>query len=236
MKAILLDLDDTLLDDRCATDKALSALLKFHRHALPEESDLQSRSRWRRLAGEHWQRFERAEVSFAGQRRQRVCDFLGSALDDAAADAAFEPYRQVYESSWALLPGVARFLQATALIPKVIVTNGEREQQLRKIRSCGLTSYIVGVVTPMDCGYWKPDPRIFLAAMRLLSVEAKDCLMIGDDLSKDIEPAKRLGMQALLVEPGLFGQRLVEQILKQFPESGVGELLPGLPSSLADSV
>lgn len=200
MKALLLDLDDTLLDDRGATRKAFSSFLASHRHTL--ESDVESvmLARWQSISRKHWPRFEQGEISFAEQRRSRVRDFLQQTMSDEEADTAFEPYLEAYEASWSLLPGVDHLLRQTASIPKVIVTNGERTQQLRKIEACGLTSHIVGAITPMDCGYWKPHRGIFLAALALLKVEPGDCWMIGDDPVRDIRPAEDLGMRAFLIE------------------------------------
>jgi FMN phosphatase YigB (HAD superfamily) len=36
----------------------------------------------------------------------------------------------------------------------------------------------------------------------MLRVNAHECLMIGDDVTRDIEPARRLGMRCFLVEAG----------------------------------
>ena len=123
-------------------------------------------------------------------------------MTDEEADKAYEPYGRAYEESWQLLPGVQEFLRRTTHLPKVIVTNGERSQQLRKARTLGLAEHVRGVVTPADCGYWKPHANIFLAALKLLRVHPGECLMIGDDPIRDIEPARRLGMRSLLVEAG----------------------------------
>lgn len=206
MKAMLLDLDDTLLDDRSALQAALSAFLSFHAQRLGNEPEAAALTRWQQLSTLYWQQYERGELTFAEQRRLRVSAFLNTSLSDAAADQAFEPYLQVYEASWVLLPGVAAFLKATAHLPKVIITNGEREQQLRKITACGLHTHVVGVITPGDCGHWKPDPGIFNAALTLLNQRAEDCLMIGDDARRDIQPAQLLGMPALHVAPGTLQQ------------------------------
>lgn len=202
MKAMLLDLDDTLLDDSAASKAAFSAFLAFHAPQLDAEPKVTALTRWQELSSLYWQQFERGELTFAQQRRRRVADFLRTPLNDEAADIAFEPYRQVYESSWALLPGVADFLQDTADIPKIIITNGEREQQLRKISACNLHRHVQGAITPMDCGHWKPHPGIFRAALQRLSQSARDCLMVGDDLRRDIEPARLLGLQTLHVVSG----------------------------------
>jgi putative hydrolase of the HAD superfamily len=200
MRAILLDLDDTLLDDRSATRAALDAFLSFHQSS--SHSREQLLASWRSIAVRHWLRYETGEITFAEQRRCRVREFLARPLSDEEADAAFLPYRTAYEQSWRLLPGVPEFLDRTKHIPKVIITNGERDQQVRKVEATGLLHHVVGVVTPSDCGHWKPHPNIFLAGIAMLRVNAHECLMIGDDVTRDIEPARRLGMRCFLVEAG----------------------------------
>jgi putative hydrolase of the HAD superfamily len=200
MRGILLDLDDTLIDDRSSTRAALEAFLVAHRFGDARREELLAK--WRTIAMRHWLRYEAGEVSFLEQRRCRVRDFLGRKLSDAEADAAFLPYASAYERSWTLLPGVAEFLARTRQIPKVIVTNGDREQQLRKVRATKLSDHVIGVVTPSDCGHWKPHPNIFLAGLALLGASAAECVMVGDDEVRDIEPAKKLGMRCFIVETG----------------------------------
>ena len=43
----------------------------------------------------------------------------------------------------------------------------------------------------------KPDPAMFVAALRALDVLPADAVMIGDDLDKDVRPALALGMRAV---------------------------------------
>jgi putative hydrolase of the HAD superfamily len=200
MRGMLLDLDDTLIDDRGATRVGLEAFLGAH------DFDQAGRDKhlvtWRAIAARHWLRYEAGEISYLEQRRCRVRDFLGRDLSDKEVDEAFLPYANAYERSWRLIPGVAAFLERTNHVPKVIVTNGERNQQLRKINATRLLEHVVGVVTPSDCGHWKPHPNIFLAGLAMLGVAAAECLMVGDDVVRDIEPARKLGMSCFTVEAG----------------------------------
>lgn len=179
---------------------ALEAFFAAHRLGIEDKERLLAS--WRSIAVRHWTRYESGEISFAEQRRCRVREFLGQALSDKEADEAFLPYLNEYERSWRLLPGARAFLERTRHIRKVIITNGDRDQQMRKIQMTGLTEHVVGVVTPSDCGHWKPHPRIFLAGLAMLGVSAPECLMIGDDELRDIEPARRLGMPHFRVEAG----------------------------------
>jgi putative hydrolase of the HAD superfamily len=46
-------------------------------------------------------------------------------------------------------------------------------------------------------GIYKPDLRIYEAAIAAMKVGARETLMIGDSLDKDCAPARRLGMQTV---------------------------------------
>jgi putative hydrolase of the HAD superfamily len=196
MKLLLLDLDDTLVDDRSAVQAAFGAFVEFH--ALKGAVDLLKR--WQEISRRHWACFERGETTFQEQRRARVREFLGQSFSDADADAAFEPFWRTYQSTLRVFPDVPDFLARTASLTKVVLTNGEREQQRTKVEMVGLGPHIREVITPMDCGAWKPDPRIFLEALGRYEASPSECAMIGDDELRDIQPALRLGMQAFGVD------------------------------------
>jgi putative hydrolase of the HAD superfamily len=199
IRALLLDLDDTLMDERNSVRKAYLAFIEFHRRELDASADLLL-PRWREIAIRHWLRFEHGEISFQEHRRERVREFLGRPFTDAEADAALAPYVAAYQASWRLFDEVPAFLRRTSAIPKIIITNGERNQQRQKVEHTGLSPFMRATLTPMDCDAWKPDPRIFLAATELLNVAPSDCAMLGDDEFRDIEPARQLGMKAFRVD------------------------------------
>jgi putative hydrolase of the HAD superfamily len=202
MRPILLDLDDTLVDDTKATAIAFDAFVETHRALLHDRDVASLLTQWRTVFAKYWIRHERGELSFVEQRRARVREFLGDDFTDTEADQALLPYLQAYEASWQLLPGVREFIERSANIPKVILTNGERQQQLRKVSAMGLLSHIAAVITPEDSGHWKPSPEMFLAAARYLDVAPSACIMVGDDPIRDIAPARALGMACFEVKRG----------------------------------
>jgi HAD superfamily hydrolase (TIGR01549 family) len=202
MRPILLDLDDTLVDDHGSTAVAFGAFVEAHHSVLGNRDVATLLLEWRSALAKHWVRYERGELSFLGQRRARVRELLGNDLTDADTDNAFVPYLEAYEASWQLLPSVREFLERSAAIPKVILTNGDRQQQLRKVAATGLLSHVAAVVTPEDCGYWKPRPEMFLAGAGCVDAATTDCIMVGDDPVRDIIPARALGMACFKVERG----------------------------------
>src|ERR1700746_389437 len=118
MRPILLDLDDTLVDDQGSTAVAFDAFVEAHRALLYDRDVAGLLNEWRTVFVKHWMRHERGEISFLDQRRARVREFLGKNLIDAEADEALLPYLRAYEASWQLLPGVKEFLERSADIPK----------------------------------------------------------------------------------------------------------------------
>jgi HAD superfamily hydrolase (TIGR01549 family) len=56
------------------------------------------------------------------------------------------------------------------------------------------------IVDSRSHGRVKPHPTIFQAALDALEVDARDAVMVGDSLEEDIEGARALGMDAILVD------------------------------------
>jgi HAD superfamily hydrolase (TIGR01662 family) len=54
-------------------------------------------------------------------------------------------------------------------------------------------------VSSYDHGYMKPHRSIFESALRQVSAQPDEAMMVGDSLPADIEGARRLGMRAVLV-------------------------------------
>lgn len=73
------------------------------------------------------------------------------------------------------------------------------EQRLKKF---GIRDYFDVIIASAEAGVSKPDPEIFLLAMRQAGCTPEDCCMIGDRLDNDIEPAGALGMKTIWVRQG----------------------------------
>ena len=58
---------------------------------------------------------------------------------------------------------------------------------------------IAAAISSSEHGYMKPHPSIFEAALRLLEVEPHEAVMVGDSFAHDIQGARHLGMQGVLV-------------------------------------
>jgi putative hydrolase of the HAD superfamily len=83
--------------------------------------------------------------------------------------------------------------------PLHIITNGFEEVQYGKLKNSGLGKYFTTIITSEAAGSKKPDPEIFLYALKEAGAEATESLMIGDDLEIDIAGARNLGIDQLFV-------------------------------------
>ena len=70
---------------------------------------------------------------------------------------------------------------------------------LRDFRSLGVLDLVDAVVSSVDIGYRKPHAKMFEAALALAGCAPSACVVIGDSEVKDIRPAVRLQMLAMLV-------------------------------------
>ncbi len=62
-----------------------------------------------------------------------------------------------------------------------------------------LERLVSGAISSSEHGFMKPHPSIFQAALDLLGVIAGEAMMVGDSPLDDIEGARRIGMQAVLL-------------------------------------
>ncbi|WP_048152143.1 TIGR02253 family HAD-type hydrolase [Palaeococcus ferrophilus] len=79
-----------------------------------------------------------------------------------------------------------------------IITSGPEYQRL-KLRVVGLDGYFDTIVTRDDVKAIKPEPRIFLEALKRLGVEPEEAMMVGDSLTQDVMGAKNVGMRAVWI-------------------------------------
>jgi HAD superfamily hydrolase (TIGR01509 family) len=56
------------------------------------------------------------------------------------------------------------------------------------------------IFTPKETKFSKPDKRAFLKVLEFFKVDPKEAMMVGDDIERDLVPAKNLGMKTILVD------------------------------------
>jgi putative hydrolase of the HAD superfamily len=78
-----------------------------------------------------------------------------------------------------------------------VLSNGNQEQQEKKVSQTGLGRYIDVVQTSDQLGVAKPDPRTFELACVRLGVPARAAVYVGDRLQVDALAATAAGLRGI---------------------------------------
>jgi 2-haloalkanoic acid dehalogenase type II len=219
VKALLLDLDDTLVPDYAAfleaVDDCAAALggpaglgAALHARArvrwgqAPDAAALEMRdmSSWEAL----WAPFPAGTETWADDFRLGAWhDALAEhGLDDRElAERLARSYREhrharcrPYDESVAVLESLRGRLRLA------VVTNGTEEHQRTKLDASGITGLFDAIVTSGTVGASKPDPRIFGAALDAVGCEPAEAAMVGDNPLRDIAGAQRAGLRGIWID------------------------------------
>lgn len=73
----------------------------------------------------------------------------------------------------------------------------------KRLEEFGIRALFDVVVSSGDFGKAKPDPEIFLEALKAAHCKPGEAVMIGDRLDNDIAPAQELGFKTVWVKQGM---------------------------------
>ena len=206
-RAVLFDLDDTLLDyatsERTAIHRYLTDL------GLPADRLDAGAAAWHDHQERHFARYLTGELDFTGQRRARTADMLRwldhpVPTSDDALDTWFDGYRTRYEASLTPFPDAHPVLAALAALPDPpllgIISNASEPYTRTKLTILGLASHFATVVCTDTAGCAKPDPRIFHHACTALGVPPSAAAYIGDRSDTDALAATAAGLHGLWLD------------------------------------
>lgn len=197
IRAVLFDLDDTLVDHRHASRAALAGVRERFPAFQARELDELVAENQRILDDIHQEvALGRRDVADARiERYRRLFAFVGH---DGRAAAAAELHRRVYTASRRRVEGALELVTLLHARLRIgVVTNNTVAEQEEKLATFGFAPMVHALVTSQEIGVAKPDPRIFLAALERLECEAHEAVMIGDAWREDIVGATDAGIRAL---------------------------------------
>ncbi|RCW39148.1 putative hydrolase of the HAD superfamily [Halopolyspora algeriensis] len=192
IKAVCLDIDDTLLDNERSSRRGLAALT----------GNDASWPVWRRTTEEHYARFVAGETDFDTMCRERLRAFFaafGERLSEAEVVAREQVRMSAMQRAWKLFDDAApclEWLRASGLRVAVI-SNAPGPYQRKKIASVGLADVFDELVLSGEFGVAKPDRRIFAAACSALGLRPEEVAHVGDRLDQDALGATHAGMHGV---------------------------------------
>ena len=209
MKAMLFDLDDTLLDysgeaARCWSEACVTV-------AEPAGVDPAAlRAAIREVVAWFWsdpERHRRERTDMLGAWRKIVegaLDRCGGCRDGLAARVAAD-FAARRRATWSLFPDAVPTLEELRArgVALGLVTNGDAGMQREKIAGFDLARFFDVVVIEGEFGCGKPDARVFQHALGALGVGPRDAWMVGDHLVWDVLGAQQVGVSAAWLDrPG----------------------------------
>ncbi|MFD3554048.1 HAD family hydrolase [Streptomyces goshikiensis] len=202
IRAVLWDIDDTLFDYTGADRAGLAGHLAEEGLAERYGSPAEALALWRRITELHWARFGAGEVTFDGQRRDRVRDFLGAPrLTDDEAEVWFGRYVAHYRAAWVVFPDVVPVLDALAAgYRHGVLSNSSAANQEPKLRALGLRERFEVLVCAAELGVSKPEARAFLAACEALGLPPHEVAYVGDQPEIDARGARDAGLTAFWLD------------------------------------
>jgi putative hydrolase of the HAD superfamily len=199
IKAVLFDLDGTLIDHRSAGREALRQLLR-QEPAARRVPFVKLERRWLKVTGRYLRKYLSGRMSFDEQRIARVRALwsgFGGRLSAAAALEKFDQYLNGYEAPWRLYGDVWSGLDGLAGWKLGIVTNGDPRQQRQKLIETGIADRFAALAISGESGFAKPDPRLFAACLSQLAVKPEEAVFVGASFRNDWLGARRAGMRAI---------------------------------------
>ncbi len=188
IRAILFDLDNTLLDRQAAFLRFASKLADDYADAVGEE-----RQSWIDSVVEWDENGYKDKPQLFREILQRL-----PCRPAAGWEELYRYYREHYVASAVPMEGMRELLSALRPYYKLgIVTNGMDDIQNGKIDKLGIRGWFGSIVVSESAGMKKPSPLIFTRALADLDVSPEQALFVGDHPVNDVEGALLSGMRAV---------------------------------------
>lgn len=196
VKAVIFDLDNTLVDFMRMKEEAIGAAIESMVDAglnMPRE----------RAREKIYAIYEKEGIEYQQVFDRFLEEELGE-IDYKIHAAGIVGYRRAREAALVLYPHVKLTLMELVKrgLKLAVVSDAPRQQVWLRLCSLGLEHFFDAVVAFEDTNTRKPDPAPFREVLNLLSVRPDEALMVGDWPERDIEGAGGLGIRTVFTRYG----------------------------------
>ncbi|QHW30543.1 HAD family hydrolase [Paenibacillus rhizovicinus] len=196
LKAVLFDLDGTLLD----RDRSLVSFLEQQYERVPGFRSVGKKAFIHRF-------IELDQKGYVWKDRvyQALIEEWKLSLD---WQELLDDYVSSFKYHCIGFPGLLGMLEELKLqgLKLGIITNGFGVFQMNNIRGLGIEGYFDAILVSEIEGLRKPDVRIFELALRRLGVEPGEAVFVGDHPVNDVEASMRAGMRGVWKEDEALGR------------------------------
>ena len=201
VKAILWDVDGTLLDFAAAEKAAIQKL--FGEFGLGECTDGMV-ARYSAINDAYWKRLERGEITKAEVLVGRYRDFFSEiGVDPRLAETFNARYQVALGDTVAYRDDSLEIVKALhGKVKQYVVSNGTVVAQTRKLERSGLGRWMDGIFLSEQLGAEKPSPAFFEKVFAALpDIPKVDMLIVGDSLTSDMQGGLNAGVPTCWYNP-----------------------------------
>jgi len=194
IKAVLFDLDNTLIDFMKMKKEACKSAIKAMINA---GLKMKKRKGYEKLMECYFRVGLDSSIAFTKFLEEQV----GKA-DEKILQAGIKGYQKTKPNYLKPYPYVLETLEMLKSfgLKLGIVTDAPREKAFQRLNAMNITKYFGMIITLDDTGVGKKDLLPLELAMKKLNLSPEEILFVGDSLRRDIEPAKKIGMKTLLIK------------------------------------
>lgn len=210
IRAVLFDLDGTLLDRETSLVSFLRAQRMRHAAWLSDITEVEYVARFLALDAHGYVPKQHVYTQIAAE--------LG--LPERSSACLCSDYEQHFRDHCMPYPGMHEMLVAltTAGMRLAIVTNGRTTFQRANIASLGLPTYVATILVSEQEGVRKPDPEIFNWALVRLQVGPHEAVFVGDHPVNDIAAARYTGMRTIWKRTPWWGDAAADASIDELGE------------------
>lgn len=223
IRAVIFDLDDTLLDHTTAIRAAVTELYSQRPELSSKFTDeAQFQKAWVDVQEKHYPTYLRGSISHAEQKILRIRE-LWQPLANLTEEACFQIYdhfQMLYAKNWKIFPDAFPCIEALFPLKLGLISNGWGRQQREKLEIDGLHKKFEIIVISSEVGMAKPDPQIFRMACAALGVSPAEAIYVGDLYDLDVQGPLQAGLLPVwlrrkaghLESPGLLTIRSLNEL------------------------
>lgn len=199
VRGILLDLDNTVYEYKPCHTMALKALYDAYHKINPVSYDVFL------TLYENAQHAVKKRTDGQGASHSRLL-YIQNVIEETLGRTDIEKILDLEEIYWStfvktmkLRDEVRKFLVKCKENGVIVclITDLTASIQFRKIQALELIGLFDFIVTSEEAGMEKPDPGIFSYALEKMNLTQGDVVMIGDDITKDIDGARNYNIKAI---------------------------------------
>lgn len=189
IKAIIFDLDNTLLDRTCTFSRFTECFVSTYFQHLNSTQRI-------------YDRIIHLDQDGYKDKKELFTELLDELPWNKKPELTelLDFYSREYVKKAVLMDQAREVLHHTRKNYKTgLITNGKTIIQYGKIDQLGIRDDFDFIIVSEEVGMKKPDPRIFEMALKKLDLNSKECIYIGDHPINDIQGASKVGMETIWI-------------------------------------